>query len=424
MNFTLYSSAAGAALMLMAGAASAQGLCGTIGATGTWIGGSPEVSDIATASGPFTQTGVAIPQEGSSVALFSLSSVTEVRIEALPAPGGDSVIELYDAAGQQVITDDDSGGYPASRAETLLQPGDYCLLTRGFAGGGLTADVRVGLLEHEALTEGLAGGFGGGGFDGGPFFVGIDPCTAATVATPLGNGPIDAQIVPGQPGISATNTVTAVPYYRFTLASPQAVSIRANNPTADPYIYIFDDLGTLLAENDDYNSLNSRVDFTTPLAAGTYCVGMRALYDPNEAVTLEILGYDAASALAELYSTGEAAPPLDGSYPVTSMGVLPARAVRDVGVPGDTASWFSFEMTTTGVVVIDAVEVTDSDPVIIVYDELGTEIAYNDDANGTLNSQVILRLQSGRYLMAVRQYSDYYNGIIRIATERYVPATE
>lgn len=419
MKFKLIALATTAVVGLSAGAVSAQVVsCGGIGAAGQWMGGTPDASDISTAAGPLTLSGLPVALDGSTVGFFSLSAAGDVRLEAQPVDGGDSVIELYDEAGALLVTDDDSGGGWASRAETLLQPGNYCAVTRGYAGGGLVTDMRVGRLEHETITEGLSGGFFGGGGD--PFFVGIDPCTSDTLAVELSTGSLDGVLFDG--GVSASNTITAVPYYRFTLDSPQAISVRAENPSADPYIYFFDGNGTLMAENDDYESLNSRIDFTSALPAGTYCIGMRSLSNPDLPVTVSVVGYDAAAALAELYSSGDAAPPMDGSFPIIDLGVLPGRTVRDAQISGQEATWFAFEITQQGAVVIDAVEVTDSDPVIILYNDLGQELAFNDDSGGSLNSQITARVGAGRYLLAVRQYSDSYQGIIRIATERYVPA--
>ncbi|MBY6200028.1 PPC domain-containing protein [Maritalea mobilis] len=426
MKLNLSAAAAGAILAFAGAPVMAQGVeCGGIGPGGTWIGGSPEQSDIAAATGALVLTGQEVPSGGNAVALFSLSQPMEIRVEAQPAPGGDSVIELYDASGALVVTDDDSGGGLASRAETPLQPGEYCLATRGFGGTGLVADIAVGQLTHAAITEGLSGGFVGGGDvfpPDGPIFVGIDPCLPDTPATMLGAGPLAPVLDEG--GAEATNTISGVPYYRFTLGAPEPLTIRAENPSADPYIYIFDGQGTLLAENDDYQSLNSRIDFTEPLPAGDYCIGIRALSNPDLPVTVRVMRYDQQAALNELYASGEAAPPMDGSWPFVDMGPLPPRAVRDAQVSGRNAEWFAFEMPSRGMLLIDAVEVTDSDPMIALFDDLGREIAFNDDANGTLNSQLAVRLDPGRYLLSVVQYSEGYQGIIRIATERFVPATE
>ncbi len=421
MKFVLTALATTAMVGLSAGVASAQALsCGGIGDAGQWIGGTPEASDISLATGPLSLSGLAIPASGNTVTYFSLSTPGEVRLEAQPQPGSDTVLELYDATGALVVTDDDSGGNFASRAEIALEAGQYCLLTRGYADSPLLADVSVGRLEHEAITAGLSGGFFGG--DDYPLYVGIDPCIGTTPATPLGVGSIDAAL--GQGGVSAVNSVTAAPYYRFTLDTPRALTIRAENPSADPYIYFFDGEGNLLAENDDYNSLDSRIDFTSPLDPGIYCIGMRSLSDPDQPVTVSVLEYDAAAVLRELYATGDAAPPLDGSYPVIDLGVLPGRSVRDTQIGATQATWFSFEVSQAGAIVIDAVEVTNSDPVLILYNDLGQELAYNDDFGGTLNSQIVARVAAGRYLLAVRQYSEGYDGIIRIATERYVPASQ
>jgi len=421
MDFKISALITGGMLLASAIPALAQdSYCGGLSMNATWLGGDAASSDISTAGTFLGQTGLTVPPSGNLVTLFSLSAPGDVRVEAAGQADGDTVMELYDAAGTMVLTDDDSGGNWASRAETTLQPGQYCMLTRGFGGGALLADVRVGLMEHEALTQGLSGGFGGG-FDGG-MFVGIDPCLPGTAAMPLGGGPIDGMLASGAPGVSATNSVMGAPYYRFTLASPQSISIRAENENADPYIYIFDGQGTLLAENDDYDSLNSRIDFTAPLQPGNYCIGMRSLSDDNMPITISVRGYDAQAALNEAYASGEASPPMDGSYPMTALGPVTTSVVRDGQVSAATATWFSFNMPQSGLLVIDAVSVTDSDPVISLFDSLGREIGYNDDADGSLNSQLTLRLDAGNYTLAVRQYTDSYNGIIRVAMQRFVPA--
>ena len=183
-----------------------------------------------------------------------------------------------------------------------------------------------------ALTPGLSGGFAG--TEGMLPFVGVQPCTAETPAMPLGQGPIDAQLAQG---VRATNSTTGAPYYRFTLAGPQTVTVLAENPEADPYIYVFDASGALLAENDDHDSLNSRIDFTQPLAAGSYCIAMRALSDPTLPVTVTVAGFDGARGAWRAICAGEAAPPLDGSWPVERLGLLPPQLTRDWRVPGEQA---------------------------------------------------------------------------------------
>lgn len=393
--------------------------CGGIGAGAPWIGGSRMASDVTAASGVLALSGVSVAPGTRGVALFTVGRPADVRVEAAPADEyGDTVLEVFDAAGNLVVMDDDSGGMLASRSELPLAAGDYCLAVTGFGGGPVVADLQVSRLEQPALTQGLSGGFAG--TENFPLFVGVEPCLADTPATLLGQGPIDALL--GQGGVSAVNSTAAAPYYRFTLSSPQSVTIRAENPEADPYIYVFDGQGQLLAENDDYESLNSRIDFTAPLAAGSYCVGMRALSDPNLPVTLRVSGFDARAMAMEAYDRGEAAPPLDGSYPVTELGVVGRGLTQDVTVSGSKAQWFVVDVPEYGLLLINADEVTDSDPMLSVFDEFGRNLGFNDDANGTLNSELTVRTPPGRYLIALRQYSDGYDGIIRLGVQRFVPA--
>lgn len=420
MSIKASAATATALLLLTTAHASAQEVsCGGIGDGADWIGGTASGSDIAAVSAPFA-TAVQAPNGGYGVTLFSLSAPMDIRVEAQPQGGrGDTVLELYDTNGRLVVQDDDSGGGLSSRAELDLQPGNYCLAVRGFADAAVNADVQVSRPDMPALTVGLAGGFVG--TEDLPPFVGVQPCLADTPAQPLGNGPIDGSLTQGQ-DVSARNTTNAAPYYRFTLNSPQGVSIRAENQQADPYIYVFDGNGTLLAENDDSEGLNSRIDFTNPLQPGTYCIGMRALSDPDLPVTVTVSPFDQAIANQELYAFADAAPPPGGSYPVTNLGVLPNVSLRDVQVPGRRAVFFSFEMTTPSVVVFTADEISDSDPWIRLFDASGALIDDNDDANGTLNSELVVRLQRGRYTVGVRQYSSDYNGVIRIGMTKYVPA--
>jgi hypothetical protein len=405
MMYRTSTALAGALLTLMALPAAAQeSACGAAVPAGQWVGGTAATSDIATATAPFDLVG-AVPPGSYHVSNFTVSQPIPVRVEARGQFGGDPVIELYDQAGTMVLTDDDSGGNFASRGELTLAPGTYCLATRSYGGGPIQADIRVGLVDHAALTMGSGGS-------------NIQACTAGTPATPLGNGPIDQ--IAGQEA-RATNTVNGAPYYRFTLSSPTPVSIRAENQSADPYIYIYDAQGLLLDENDDYNSLNARVDFPEPLPAGSYCIGMRALNNPDLPVEVSVQVYSEANMMHDLYVNGEASPPPDGSaFPVVQLGDLSTMLIND-GTVGADARWLSFNVPEGGLVLIDAVGIGMSDPMIALFDGVGRELAFNDDANNSLDSQIAARVAPGTYMLAVMQYHRQ-NGAIRVAIERYVPA--
>ena len=421
MRTPFFAPASIALFAAFAGQAAAQGVsCGGVGDGAPWLGQTRAASDIASVGGALSLGAVQVQPGTRVAALFTLSAPMQVRLEAAPTDAfGDTIVELFDATGRLVVLDDDSGGGLASRAEPELAPGDYCIAVTGYAGSGVTANLQVSRLEMASLTPGLAGGFAG--TEGMPPFVGVQPCLPSTPAVALGQGPVDGQLMQG---VRAVNTISGAPYYRFTLASPQSLTIQAENPSADPYIYVFDGSGALLAENDDYDSLNSRIDFTRPLAAGDYCIAMRSLADPNLPVTVTVSGFDARAMLSEQYSAGEVAPPLDGSWPVENLGLLPPQVTRDWRVPGESAQWFSMEVPTAGLILVTADEVSDSDPVITLFDASGNMVGMNDDSNGTLNSQLAVPVQPGRYMLAVRQYAPSYQGVIRIGVGRYVPATQ
>jgi len=91
------------------------------------------------------------------------------------------------------------------------------------------------------------------------------------------------------------------------------------------------------------------------------------------------------------------------------------------GTVGSDARWLSFNVPEGGLVLIDAVGIGMSDPMLALFDGVGRELAFNDDANNSLDSQIAARVAPGTYMLAVMQYHRQ-NGAIRVAIERYVPA--
>ena len=146
----------------------------------------------------------------------------------------------------------------------------------------------------------------------------------------LSDAPIDDQIADG---LSVSASVNDVSAWGFTLTEPQSLSITATSATADPLIALYDTAGTFLGENDDFEGLNSRLDFTNPLPAGTYCIDVRALADNNAPITIGIEAFDAAAALSQAYDRGEACPPVDGSHPVAGLGEIGGRFRQDIQRP-------------------------------------------------------------------------------------------
>lgn len=408
--------AAGLLLCSALPALAQAGLCGGIGDTGQWLGGDEASSDIATSESYLEQLALVL-QNNAYVGLFTVSVATDVRLEAQARGAGDTVIELTDALGNYVTSDDDSGGNAASLAETSLQPGTYCLSMHSYDGSPLTGTVRVGRsADHAQLTEGTVFD----GFDDDSYYGGWPaPCYAEDVRNYMSDGPVNSLL---EQGITVSAGAAEVPFWGFTLDAPAQISITATNPAADPAIGLYDQYGNWLDENDDYDSLNSRIDVAYALNPGDYCISVGALSDSSLPIEVTLSAYDAQAAMIGMYQRGEAAPPLDGSYPVTMLGELGSRVRQDIMTTG-TTSWFSFDTKQGGLVVIEAVTNGMGDTVLMLFDDFGRELGYNDDANQSLDSMLAVRLLPGTYTVGVRQLGmTDVQVMTRMLFERYVPA--
>ena len=384
----------------------AQDLCGGIGDAGQWIGGNEAASDIATATA--AQEQMALVLGGNEyVALFTLSADSDVRIEAQGRGAGDPQLDVLDATGSVMVSDDDSGGGGSARAETALAAGTYCVAVRSYDGTPMTSFVRVGRSEHEPLTAGLV--------------VEDDTPTnppAASLSCADAQ-PMDGSLDDG--GLTGTASVTENGYWRFTLDAPTALTLRATNADADPVMTLYDSTDTYLAENDDYDGLNSQIDMTEPLAAGDYCIQITAITDNSLPITTTVSTFDPAEALRGQIDSGEVAPPLDGSVAILELGALERRMLHEVDI-GSDVTWFQFEMG-SGLLLAEAVAVGEgTDTWMVLYDDLGRQVSMNDDYGDTYDSLIAARVSGGTYLLGVKRLEDGGYGRVRILLEHYVAA--
>ena len=393
-----------ATFMASALPAAAQDLCAGVGSGGQWIGGNESASDVATAD-TFKEQLALVLGGNQYVSLFNLSAPAAVRIEAQGRGSGDPFIDIIDADGNIVSSDDDSGGEGASRAELDLDAGAYCVTMASYDGVPMTAFMRIGLQDHEALTPGVgdaAPASAGGG--------GAGNCAEGIDLGVLGDG------------LTYETSVDAAPFLRFTLDQDMPITITADNEDADPTVTLYDADENYLDENDDFNGLNSRLDMGNGLPAGDYCIGLGALNDTSQPIVVAVSEYDPVAAQNSLYDRGEASPPLDGSYPVTNLGEISTRLRQDATV-SSTATWYSVDVVDGGVLVIEAVSIDEGgDPWIAVYDDFGREVGVNDDHGDSYDSFLAARVTAGTYMIAVKQVSSDTVGTVRLGLQRYVPA--
>ena len=394
-----------AALILLTTPLAAQEtLCGGEGDGGQWLGGAAPTSDIATKDG-FGEQMALVLNGNRFVGLFSLSAPAEIRVEAAGRGNGDPTLSLLGPDGTELASDDDSGGNGAARIETSLDAGTYCAVVRSFDDTPMTAFVRVGRTEMEALTPGMAAG------QGNPSPADrAAGCAAATDLGALGDGPLTYQ-----------GSAVDAAFARFRLEAPKGISLTATNADADPTLTLIGPDDETIAENDDFDGLNPRIDVSTPLEAGTYCIALDAISDRDATIDVAVTPYDAEGALATLYARGEALPPLDGSVAVTDLGPLPGRLRRDVQVASDT-QWFSLTLDAPGLLLVEAIAAGgNGDPWLILYDDLGREIAQNDDGGSGTDAMLTARTLPGTYVIGLKQVGDN-SGFVRLLAERFVPA--
>jgi hypothetical protein len=273
---------------------------------------------------------------------------------------------------------------------------------RSFDGTPLTAFVRASRMDQDALTPGLVS----------------EPADPGTGGTGECNLSVAQPLTLGEP---VANSWATQNVYSLRLDAPAAISLTAENEDADPILTLYDPNGNWIAENDDFDGLNSRIDMADPLPAGEYCIALDLYGNESVPITVTAKAYDPMEVQLNLYARGDASPPMDGSYPITDLGELQTRLRQDVNVGGD-ATWFSYEVYDGGLVLIEAIAQGQGDPVLIMYDDLGRQVGYNDDSDGSLNSLLTVRIQPGTYLVAVKQLDNSTRGVIRMVFERYVPA--
>ncbi|MFT5630872.1 MAG: hypothetical protein ACI9HB_002044 [Gammaproteobacteria bacterium] len=386
------------AALLIASPALAQDLCGGSGTGGQWIGGTQDASDISTADAHREQLALVLG-ETPYVGLFSLSAPTPVRIEAAGRGAGDPLIDVFDSEGGIVASDDDSGGGGAARAELDLPIGTYCVSMKSYDDAPMSAFMRIGRQDQDPLTEGTTEG-----------------------SAPNANGSCAEAQPFGELGTTQSVAVEDNGFRSFTLAEPTALTITAENENADPTLALLDDDESEIASNDDYDGLNSRIEQSAPLPAGDYCVSVGAINDSSLPIDLTIAVYDPVAAQAAIYARGEASPPLDGSVEITDLGALQSRMRKDLQL-GSNTTWLTVDIPESSLLLIEAVAAgNDGDPWLVIFDDLGRQLAVNDDVGDSLNSLIATRVLAGQYVVGVKQIGDDVQGLVRLVLERYVPA--
>lgn len=360
-----------------------QPLCG--GVQAAFIGADGASSDVSDADDPLL-TSLRAAEGNDALIAFRVGADSEsLRIEA--QSGGDPALELLTADGDLIAENDDTPESLNSRIETNLGRGDYCVRLISVGGGDIAATVQIGRQDQPRLLNetGRTGQ--------------INACDAQTATVPFGGDALDAALADGAVSIGQPGTDTG--YYRFALSAAAPVTFRATSPTLDPHVRLFDQGGNLIAENDDADGTDSRLDFPSTLAPGSYCLGVAALSPAEGEITVSAETLDRDAFLQAAYRRGEIPPPADSGYPVQELDLI---GTRDMVVLQDgSAQWFRFSVETPSVVIVDAYgALVGGDPKLVLFGAGGQVVAENDDYEGGLDAKLgPVLLEPGSYRMAL-----------------------
>ena len=381
-----------------------------------WLGGDQDGSDITASTDPLSAQ-AAVTGHAPSLFAFRVAAGSQaIRAEA-SAENGDPAIALLTEDGDVIAENDDTPVSLNSSLETTVGPGIYCLALSSVGAAPMTAEVQISHPDQPALLGAEAQGLAG--------MNAITACTADTTALPLTEGALDERLDQGT--VSVSHDSAQIGHYRFTLGQPTSLSLRAASNQHDPAMRLFDAQGNLVAENDDTDGLNARLDFLTPLAPGDYCIGVAALSPQPGEISLTADALDAETFLRDAYRRGELNPPADGSYPVQDIDLTTTK--QTVVLHDGAAQWLGFDLDQPTVVVISAIgRLVGADPKLVLFAPNGTLAGENDDMDGSTDSRLgPVLLQPGRHHLGVIDISrnDSAAGAVRpigLVFERYLRA--
>lgn len=285
-------------------------------------------------------------------------------------PIDDPLIRLHDSHGAEIAVDDDGGDGLNSYLEfTAPSTGAYFIEATSF-GGQTTGNYTLAALNGDV------------------------PADAST----------DASLAPeGDYREGVLAPAGDRDWYRLTLEQGQAVRIGMSatgtpDSIGDPYLVLYGPDGGELARDDDGgDGLNSWLEFQAP-AAGAYYVEARGFTE------------DAAGRYAINLVGGEIGDSMEGADSLQPNG--DART-SFIGAAGD-ADWFAVELI-EGRPYRFYVDGLDPDalvdPLLVLYDATGAEVARDDDGGHGLNSYLYFASPTGGpYFAAVSSYDGQSTG--------------
>ncbi len=318
---------------------------------------------------------------------LAAGSTYEFALQGAPSGNGtlaDPLLNLRDASGRIVATDDDSGeGLEAGLGFIPGSSGTYYVEARAYGDG-------IGTYRLSSTVIASNDDF------------------PATTATP-------SVLVPGVATFGEIEELGDHDWHRLDIVAGESYDVfltgegGGGGTLRDPYIRLFDDQGTELLANDDFEGLDSAIGFIANETTSVY-VNAGAFNDGGTG-TYEIL-------VATEAGTGE----IPGD-PSTGAGIAPGEEVAGLlDFAGDT-DWYAVELQSGigyGFELLGAPSGAGdlADPLLRVFDSQGREVAFDDDGGNGFESFLEFRpTASGTYYVSAEAYAGTGEGtyLLRMA---------
>lgn len=388
--------------------------CGIYSSTG-WFGESAEGSDLSTSDAALNQT-LNLPAGKKAVLAFKVGAAgSGMRIELAPQDSSDPTLQILNASGELVGSNDDYGSGLGSRVEADLAAGNYCAVIEEVNNAAMVVNARASRYDQPAL---IADG-------GGETSSTIAACTSTTEAQPFSEAALSAAVSSGRVNLGVQ--VPGTKYLRLELAEPTPLVFRATANGPDPQIALFDGTGSLIAQNDDAEDLNSRLDFPDALAAGTYCLGVSSVNDAPGRIDVSAEKLDRASYLRAAFERGEIPPTAGSGFTAEPLDLKSTQPT--VALLGNAAAWYELNVEEETVLIVNAYgQMAGIDTKLRLFGPNGQMIEEIDDVEGSTDARIGPRLfQPGRYSVALMKVGSSDGGVgatrpVMISTERFVRA--
>lgn len=328
--------------------------------------------------------------------------------QAFGGPGGfggqfDMEMRIYDEDFFELQYNDDFNGLDP-RIDWVAPVDGVYIVEVGALGGQNVGDYRIQIdsIDPEDAQEGPFFG-GDDGFDGGEF--GGDQFLDQSLSVTFGS--YDGEI--GEFG--------EYDEYAIDLAEGQAMRVwmEASDGSLDPLLRVLDGFGNVLAENDDFNGLDSRVDVVAG-RDGTYfirAIGLGGGSTGAYVLTIEDLDPD-ETAQGTAGSVGLTGRSEEVTIPYETDG-----EIFDFGV----ADEFFVELSAGDTIVVSAEaleayqEVFDLE--LVIGDPADEQVAQNDDREpGVLDPQIVFTAATdGVHVIHVRALAGASTGVYLLTIE-------